>query len=165
MMSKSLYMTIGVVLFAVTSASILTHFQQGDVIDKSKQIDSNVLSVSETFDWQSVLEEHDAFRREEKEVPQEIAQQKQVDILSSTLIAIVSDKPATVTLLQDGSDVPVTLTLGEGWLNGWTLSDITPDRVMWKKVDSDTTVIQFLYGSPEAKQDENELTAKVDGKR
>ena len=164
-MNRSLSGIAGVLLVGVVFTSILTHLQfEQDVQSRATNL-SDTLTLNQSFDWQTVIDSHESFRREQAEEQQPVVQQeKELNILDSTLLAIVADEPSTITLLKEDSSQPIVLKRGEGWLKGWTLSDISADSVVWTNVESNETATQHLYG-PSQREEENKLTAKIDGKR
>ena len=164
-MTKPVGYVTALVFIIVTLISTLTHYQKADFSVDKKQISSEQTSITYGFKWKQVFENHDAFASGEPEKTSEepLVAPKTTDILSAKLIAIVTDSLRTVMLISPESIEPITLQVGDSWLDGWILAEINPDSVSWENQESKQVRTQYLYGSAEPSEQEK-LTTKVNGK-
>lgn len=138
-----IYLCTSLLLIVVAIVNSWHHAEEGEArVMTLEEIESR-----EPLDWFPLLNGVKQF--EKVEVIQDVVETEPEIVVRSPDEAVLTgilqgDEPFVSIILPDSLEV-INLKMGEGWLEDWTLRDISKDFVIWENVNTLSTLKQDLF--------------------
>ncbi|MGS2719899.1 hypothetical protein [Paraglaciecola aestuariivivens] len=164
-MAKPLLKVSLFTLFIIACLAILVNFQRVTMDHNNEQNIQTIKPSQNSIDWKTTLEQHPQFKSTTKVKQATVVEDKQQSILDAQLVGIVADEPSSVLLaIPSTTNNELTqLSLGDGWLENWTIETILPDAVIWINNKTKQTLTQSLFDASTHKNVESKT--KKSGKK
>lgn len=119
----------------------------------NKQVDSFELQGIDHQSWRDVISKIKAYRPQkskaeiaaEKRRLAELAKRKQRKIEDAVLVGTVINERSKALLVLPGKNEPEELSIGDTWLEPWTLFAVYSDYVVWQNADNNSKKQQALF--------------------
>lgn len=147
---------LGAIGFIIVTLSTFTNLlpSVGDVKKTSVESREKEAADSPKLDWVGILKRVPQYYEDPekiKVVDKPVAKEKKVPKrkpIEATLVAIIlehsAESSAGVFLLPSEAQ-PITLKLGEGWLEPWELKRIDADFVVWVNREDNSELVHTLF--------------------
>jgi hypothetical protein len=156
-MPSRLRISAAIILCLSLLLSVILNFESAPALQNQRQLSFEQIEKSAQNDWQNILAALPQYKKAERALTEkELAAQtallnsaaKQPVISDAQLIGIIVDTPPSVLLfLQQANIEPIQLSLGEGWLPDWQLSQINADSAIWHNIKTQQKYTQFLFSN------------------
>ena len=147
-MNKVLITWASFVAIAVVLVSAANYYQTHDKASTNNAAVNTAVDRTDSFDWMSVLMSMPQYQPKTVEPSKQQTETERLPQLSDAkLVAIIVDQPTTAMLVVPSEEMslPVGFTVGEGWLEGWTIASINADAIVWQNQNNNDTVTQYLF--------------------
>ncbi|WP_188688717.1 hypothetical protein [Bowmanella pacifica] len=149
-MNKRIWSIMAAGLAISVLFAIATSIRQPSVSQSQAQSATTEQHTRASFPWRDVLSNTAQFAPKQTEAPKvETVEKPIISLSDGRLVAIVVDNPKSAQLIvpANATQGPISLSVGEGWLDNWRLLAIEKDSVTWQHNETGERHTQYLFGT------------------
>jgi hypothetical protein len=157
-MPRNLIIIAAVMLSLSAIIPPMIYYQQPSPAKNAKELQQLANNPTVDIDWKSILNTLPPYKQKTQHVEMTDIKTTETMISDAYIVGIVVDKPTSALIYVPNSSelAPLQLSVGDGWLADWVISEINVDSVSWFSKTRNESFTQMLFISP-VSADENQL--------